>query len=120
MYLLYQIYGFLQVLFHFFCSEEVFCKFSFIILHLLIDLLIFLIVIVYKKPEDFSPGFHNLYSVFISIREGCSFSSSSEIPCTSRKIFINSFPVMVSFSIKNAAILSRASLFSLKRRFASS
>ena len=34
--------------------------------------------------------------------------------------FMNSLPVIVSFSIRNAAILSSASRFSLSRRFASS
>ena len=42
-------------------------------------------------------------------------SSGSGIPFSLRKIFINSLPVMVSFSIRNSANLSISSRFSLKR-----
>ena len=48
-----------------------------------------------------------------------SVSSGSGIPFTSRKIFMNSLPVIVSFSIRNAAILSSASRFSARSFFAS-
>ena len=47
-------------------------------------------------------------------------ASGSWMPFASRKIFMNSFPVMVSFWIRKSAILSRISRFSLSRRFASS
>ena len=46
-------------------------------------------------------------------------SSGSGIPFTWRKIFMNSLPVMVSFSIRKSAILSKASRFSERSRFAS-
>ncbi len=63
-----------------------------------------------------SPSSWNLSAAFcVSV-----FSSGSGIPFNSRKIFINSLPVMVSFSYRCWAILSKMLRFSCSRRTASS
>ena len=61
------------------------------------------------------------YTSFIAIRSSPdAFFSSGSVPSTSCNICINSLPVMVSFSIRNAAILSNVSLCACNNVFACS